>query len=300
MAAFTNDFRTICGSRENAWLVTANAGVSIILMIAGLVCGYFNIPDDWTISWFSLSADYMSVLTHPWTILTYMVTQYSPLHLLFNIIWLLWFGRICLMVLSPRGVLKLYVAGGLAGAIFYIPASLVPGLNSAGYLCGSSASVIALMAGAAVIAPDMPLRFLFGEIRLKWLAAICILLTFAGASTTTAAGQTAHAGGLLCGLLVGWSVRKDKLTESLIPVKNGKAGHPFKKKRNHQPRPVSPQAAQNLKRVLESRPNDQERLDQLLDKIRLSGYNSLSSVEKRELNAISNRLSDRKEKSGED
>lgn len=36
--------------------------------------------------------------------------------------------------------------------------------------------------------------------------------------------------------------------------------------------------------------NDTERLDQLLDKIRISGYGSLSAKERKELNDLSKRL----------
>lgn len=43
-------------------------------------------------------------------------------------------------------------------------------------------------------------------------------------------------------------------------------------------------------KAMNNRMSDTERLDELLDKIRVSGYDSLSSKEKTELNYISSRL----------
>lgn len=292
MANFIDDYRAVCGSKENVWLVTANLTVSVVLMIAGFLCGYFHLSDEWTVSMFSVSANPAEVLRHPWTVLTYMVTQYSILHLIINLIWLFWFGRIAVMVISGKGMLRLYLIGGIAGAFFYILASILPDVHSAGYLCGSSASVLAIMSACAIIAPNMPLRFLFGEIRLKWLAVICILLAFVGSSTTSVGGQIAHAGGLLTGIGIGFLVKTDIISDRLsINQRPRRLSKPRKNRPVRTP-VLSEEAAENVKNAFANRLSDEERLDQLLDKIRLSGYNSLSAAEKRELNAISNRISE--------
>lgn len=81
--------------------------------------------------------------------------------------------------------------------------ALVTGMSDSGsYLCGASASVLAVIAASAIRTPDARLYlFLIGEVKLKWVALGCIVLTFAGVGGGNAGGQAAHVGGVLFGVL---------------------------------------------------------------------------------------------------
>ena len=126
------------------------------------------------------------------------------------------------------------------------------------------------MATAAVLPkPDYHVRlWLFGLVKIKWIAlfyvAFALLATRADASAVCA--HAAHLGGILAGAVVALDCRKK------IFVRRRKAI-------------VLP--------PLHTKPVDgfdENRLDILLDKVRVSGYASLSAAEKKELNELSNKI----------
>ena len=241
------------------WLIFANAIIFVLVLATGL-------PEPYT----SLPADPAQALRHPWTPVSYMLVHYSFWHLLMNMLWLWLFGRVLENVWPERRVVRLYLLGGLAGAIFYIMASLW--LSHAGYLCGASAAVVAVMTAAGLRCPNMEVRLmLIGTVRLKWIVAAGVLLLFVGAG---GAGFWAHLGGLVAGA-------------SLALVRPRHRPYPNAPPPAHRP---SRRRARQLGRELELRRLQGQRLDQLLDRVRLSGFDSLSPAEQAELKRISDGL----------
>lgn len=277
------DRYNILGGKTLAWLIIANVGVSLVLWLSLPAERLLGVDiTSSLLSCLELSSRPLTVLTHPWTLLTYMVTQSAPLHLLVNMLWLWMFGRIFMMLSGSRRLLTAYIGGGLCGALFYIIMYAVGISGIAGrHLAGSSAAVMAVMAAAAVTAPNLPLRFmLIGEVRLKWVAIVAIALTLIGSSAGIAT-QGAHVGGIVFGVLIAlkWrhGIKMPKITMPKLPRLK-----PRKR--------VTEEDRDTVISALKGRLCDHERLDELLDKIRVSGYDSLSDSEKRELDAISRRL----------
>lgn len=231
----------------------------------------------------SLSPHLRVFAFHPWTLLTYMVTHFSFLHLLFNTLWLFWFGQMCLLSGGEKPLFRLYLGGGLSGGLFYLLISpLSDGITPGFYLCGASASVLALMTYTAIKMPEHRIRlFLFGEVRLKWFAAVCILLTFFNLGGGSNGGQLAHIGGVAFGAAYALAPRIRRALDKMSrPVRKRKRGKSF-----------SDRDVSAMIQASSGRLSDPARLDELLDKIRVSGYASLSNSEKAELDAISKRLS---------
>ena len=198
-----------------------------------------------------LPSHFYSFLTQPWTLLTYMITQVSPIHLIVNMIWLYCFGIILLRKVSGEQLLWLYIAGGIAGGILYIISSATG--NHYGFLCGSSASVLAVMTATAIMNPGLEVRlWLLGIVKLKWVALITIILLFATGIPGNPGEVTAHAGGIIAGIVYAvWYNRKN---------------------------------------VSEEVDDPHIRLDRLLDKINRSGYGSLTRKERKELDDLSNKI----------
>lgn len=268
-----------------AWLMAANIGVSLLIWVFALISwilGFGGMPDE---TWLSLSSDPLTIATHPWTLLSYMFTQYSPLHLLFNVLWLWMFG--VLLTLDRRTTLWLYICGGLGGALAFFLTSQVFHWHT--YLCGSSAAVMGMIAATGALQPDMRLRFMFlGECSLKWFAIIVIGITLL-LNWGNPPQLVAHLGGALAGLLYALALKRKGSPRTPRPAPLKKSLHKIKVK-SHTPHsslltpyssPLTP-----TKYPLA----DEDRLDQLLDKIRISGYDSLSGKERRELQAISANL----------
>ncbi len=264
----TDKWKAYCGgSAVLAWLTLGLVAVWLIvtvLTLAGRMM-HFYVP---IAEWLTLPSYFPLFLTRPWTLLTYMAVHFDVLHMLFNVLWLYWFGRIMLAVFSDRHLLLAFIGGGVAGGIVFL-ASAAIGYGS-GWLCGCSAAVIAVMCVAAIRLPDHPVNlFLIGEVKLKWVAIVCCVLTFIGGG----GNQAAHIGGAIWGVALGLMLRN-----GIDPISRLSSPQTPKRK------------ADRMVKALRDRQADIERLDQLLDKIRLSGYGSLSARERKELNEISSRI----------
>ena len=261
------------GSALLAWLTLGLVAIWLLVTLLSLLGGAarFYVP---VADWLTLPSLFTLFLTRPWTLLTYMAVHFDFLHMLFNVLWLYWFGRMMLITLSDSHLAFSFVGGGIAGGILFL-VSAVLGFGS-GWLCGCSAAVIAVMCATAIRIPDHPVHlFLIGEMKLKWVAVACCLLTFIGGG----GNQAAHIGGLLWGVAFGLMLRQgiDPVKSLLLRTNHAKPRQP---KRN----------ADRMVRVLHDRQDELRRLDDLLDKIRLSGYGSLSARERKELQDLSARI----------
>lgn len=267
-------WKSYCGgSSILAWLTIGEVMIWIIVTILSLAgrMMHFNVP---IAEWTTLPSYFPLFLSRPWTLVSYMAVHFDVLHMLFNVLWLYWFGTIMLITLSDRHLLLTFIGGGLVGGLLFLGSAAI-GYGS-GWLCGASAAVIAVMCVAAIRLPDHRINlFLIGEVKLKWVAVVCCLLTFLGGG----GNQAAHIGGLLWGVAIGLLLQK-----GIDPAKWLPSFHRSATKTAYERKP------EMMVRMLKQRQNDMDRLDSLLDKIKLSGYESLSRKERKELNDLSTRL----------
>ncbi len=221
--------------------------------------------------WVSLPSSLSELAMRPWTPLTYMVVHYSFFHLLFNMLWLYWFGEFFLTLGTNRQLIALYIYGGLLGAAFYLAAYNLPWhLPGSGLLSGASASVLAIVVAAAWLMPRFKMQlFILGEVSLKWIAAATVILSVLALPGDNAGGNMAHLGGALTGAVFAFAFRR-----GLDITRIG-----GRKKRSRFIT-VKPSSADT----------DKAMLDELLDKVRQSGYKSLNASERKKLLELSNKL----------
>ena len=105
------------------------------------------------------------LIFQPWSIITYGFVHYGIFHILFNMMFLYWFGRIITDMLGQNKILGLYVWGVVAGAVLYfVLYNLFPNVALLGgvapQMIGASAGVYAVMVGAAVLQPNLSFRVL--------------------------------------------------------------------------------------------------------------------------------------------
>ncbi|MEZ3550296.1 MAG: rhomboid family intramembrane serine protease [Muribaculaceae bacterium] len=298
MAAFIDKFQRFCGSRTLAWLIMANVTVFLISWAVILSGGMMGKSGNFTMSWLCVPSSPEAFIRHPWTAVTYMATHYDFLHLLFNMLWLYWFGVMLFPSVSGNRLLLLYAGGGLAGAALYVAASaILPPASSGAYLCGASASVLAIMTTAAVISPDRRINlFLLGSVKLKWITIGCIVLTFLGLGGGNPGSQAAHIGGVVFGFAFPFMIRRKAFVKTAskvrvaMPKVKETAVRTVRLNVRRDGAAVATAAGQRL--------SDSRRLDMLLDKIRISGYASLTAGERNELNELSQRIDKIRENSG--
>jgi membrane associated rhomboid family serine protease len=234
---------------------------------------------DWLTIQLSMPAYLPNLVYKFWTPLTYMFTQRDFFHILFNMLWLYWMGRIFEDFLNKQQFTFTYLAGGFAGAFLYILSYYTfpvfeDQLQSA-LILGASASVSAIVIATATLVPDYTVSLLFfGVVRLKYLALVFLLIDLITIVGPNPGGSIAHLGGALLGFIYikqlrsgrDWS-RIFKRRSKLKVVKTFRTGS-FE----------SP-----------AKGPDQETIDRILDKISQSGYNSLTKKEKEQLFKASNK-----------
>lgn len=277
-------------------LVSVNVILFLLLRIIGAVAMISGHP-AWLNAAFGLlqlPSSVLSLATHPWTIVTYMFVQYDVLHLILNMLWLYWFGMVFVQFATQRSLVALYLFGGLAGALSYILVANLPliGFASAG-LMGASAAVIAVTVATAVLVPDYKLNLLFfGEVSLKWVALIMIGIDVIGFSAGNIGGHVSHVGGAVAGLIYGWYARRG--IDFLAGFNRG-IDRLANLCRNFRYRSASPAKTgfSSAHTSSADTPSDTARLDDILDKIRRSGYASLTPEERNTLFSISSNLKKR-------
>ncbi|MGB4775224.1 MAG: rhomboid family intramembrane serine protease [Daejeonella sp.] len=207
-----------------------------------------------------------------WTILTYMFSHKGLFHLLFNMLWLYWMGKIFLDFLNSRQFTFTYLSGGFGGALLFILAyNFIPAFSERLYLSmgliGASASVMAIVTATATLLPDYTINLLIiGPVRLKYLALVYFLLDIIGIAGSNPGGSIAHIGGAIMGF---------------VYIKQLKKGNDWSK--ILQKKPKLKVVQKNKPTVKNTNLPDQELIDSILDKINKSGYENLSKKEKEQL-----------------
>jgi len=232
-----------------------------------------------------LSSKWLEALKHPWTLFTHMFLHTGPWHLVINMLWLYWFGRILGDLLGDKRVLPIYIMGGLFGGIVYlITSSIIPWSGGPGAL-GASAAVMAIVMAAAVTSPDYQMRLIFlGDVKLKYVALVVIVLDLLGTMAGNSGGHFGHLGGLLfgysyvVGLRNGYNLGSpvDYVTDLYNGNRDIKKSKPKAKMEvAHRSKLVKPSRKEPT-----TNSTNQERLDQILDKIKQKGFDNLSDEEK--------------------
>ncbi|TCC94378.1 rhomboid family intramembrane serine protease [Pedobacter frigiditerrae] len=208
-------------------------------------------------------------LSRFYTVLTYQFFHDGFFHILFNMLWLYWMGQIFLDFVKPRQFHFVYICGGILGAIFYaLIFNIVPVfITSVSIpLIGSSAAVMAVFTAAATLVPNYSLRLMFvGEVKIKYLLLVYILLDLIGTTKMNAGGSLSHLGGALFGFVY---VKLLQGGTDLSTI--------FKKKpKLRVVKNESPKKAQGMV--------NQKEVDAILDKISKTGYDKLTKEEKETL-----------------
>lgn len=270
-------------------LIYINCGIFLalkIIYIIFIMTGWEKNFYPIVLEWVGVPADPEYLLHRPWTLFTYMFTQFEFLHLLFNMLWLYWFGSFFLNYFTERQLTGVYIWGGLAGAGLYIAAyNIFPYFDNltrlSSWAIGSSASVMALVFAVCTYLPKHKVYiFLLGPVKLIYLALFTALIDLLSIRSGNAGGHIAHLGGALFGCFFILGIRRnkdlsygiiylfDKIKELLMPQKKMRVK--YKKK----------VADMNDREYNQYKKSQEDRINDILEKISKSGYESLSREEK--------------------
>src|SRR5690554_1240153 len=269
-------------------LIFINVSVFVVLKVIDVIFTLFNVYALDLITFLGVPSHIPLLLNRLWTPITYMFVHEGFLHLLFNMLWFYWFGQIFLQYFTGRSLGSLYVLGGLAGAILYVAAfNTIPYYTDmgSGWMIGASAAVMAIVMGAAFYRPEVELSLLFlGRIKIVYIAIFAFVLDFLSlGDATNPGGHVAHIGGALLGFLFAVQYKKGKdITHWMSRILDWFAAL-FKPRQKISKLKVEYSRNETDWEYNKRKKSEQEAIDAILDKLKQSGYSSLSSEEKKRL-----------------
>ncbi len=235
----------------------------------------FNIGFYDFISWFKLSPELFTFIFKPWTIITYGFIHGSISHILWNMILLYFSSRFFLNLFSDQKFLNTYFLGIIfGGIIFLFSFSVFPVFkNSYSNLIGSSAGVMSVLIFVCTYSPNQEIRIIFFNLKLQYLGIGLVLIDIIQIPSGNAGGNLAHLGGALFGFIYANQLKKGNDIALIFEKFSYAFFNLFKT-------PVKLKKVDGNRRRKQGSSEKQKRLDQILDKISNSGYDSLSKEEK--------------------
>ena len=226
-----------------------------------------------------LPAELKTFIFQPWSLISYFFLHMNFMHILWNMLFLYWFGKIIHDNIGNNAIISLYVLGGIIGGLFYMALyNIIPYYSemvSESLMLGASAGVFSVVVGSATLLPNYTFYLLFlGPVRIKYIALFYVLLSFLDVSGNNAGGEIAHLGGAFIGFLYIKQLQNGiNMGEGIINFINYFSSEKRKTKRQ----------ADNVTSKNNRDNISQDEIDKILDKISDSGYSSLSKKEKEKL-----------------
>lgn len=256
-------------------LIYINIAVFVIALLTSVIQGLYEGQVNWLVEWFSLDDDLNSLLKKPWSIITYGFLHADFIHILMNLLVLHFIGNLFVQYFTQKQLLSFYLLGTIFGGILYIFSQnylpLFEGKSS--LLVGASAGISAIFIGITTYIPNYQLKIRFiGFVKLWHLAAIWIGLDVIGLIGANAGGNFAHLGGALFGFLyVNKASNKDiKIFDKILSIFKIKKKSPLK----------TVYKSKEKKKTNTNSSLNQQQIDNILDKISKSGYDTLTQSEK--------------------
>lgn len=245
--------------------------IQVIMTISGL-SSFFNI----FINKLMLPASFNIFIFQPWSIITYFFLHLNFMHILWNMLFLYWFGKIIQDNIGNNALISLYVLGGIIGGLLFMAIyNIIPYYGERvpeSLMLGASAGVFSVVVGSATLLPNYSFYLLLiGPVRIKYIALFYVLLSFFDVAGSNAGGEIAHMGGAIIGYIY------IKKLQNGIDIGQGLINfiNLFNNKQ------VSEVRDEKDTNIFEESPQDE--IDKILDKISESGYSSLSKDEKERL-----------------
>lgn len=237
--------------------------------------GIFSFP-----SWIALSSNATTFLLNPWTLITFNFFHVGFLHLFFNLMVLHFSGRLFSTYFTDKQLLGVYVLGGIFSGITFVLTYFVFGKSS--LLLGASGAIMAILIATATYAPFMLLRMpLIGIVKLWHVAFVILLIDLIQLPLANTGGHLAHLGGAFFGFIYikllknGTDITNtfSALLDAFANLFKPKKKTPFKKVHRNTTK-------NNVNSYQKEKDITQRQIDEILDKISKSGYDSLTKEEK--------------------
>lgn len=230
----------------------------------------------------SLSSNPAHLLWKPWSLLSYAFFHSGIMHIVFNMIVLNFSGRLFMTYFTAKQLLGLYVLSAVFAGICYMLVFYVLNINAP--IVGASAAIMAILVATTTYHPLMDLRLLIiGNVKLWHVTAVIIFIDLVQLRSENMGGHISHLSGALFGFIF------IKLLQNGTDLSKGVSRFfgffanlfqknkttPFKKVHKNYTKPVE----KSIPKII-TKDKSQQQIDEILDKISQSGYDSLTKEEK--------------------
>ncbi|MFE3869239.1 rhomboid family intramembrane serine protease [Flavobacterium sp. LS2P90] len=239
--------------------------------------GAFDFP-----TWIALSSEPSNFILKPWTFLTYSFLHDGFWHLFFNMMVLNFSSSLFLTFFTPKQFLGLYILSAIFAGLAFVAGYYFLNLNAS--IVGASAAIMAVLVAATTYHPLMNVRLLLiGNVKLWHITFVIILLDLMQFRLENTGGHISHLSGALFGFifikLLENGIDLSKIVSSVLDffanIFTKSSSTPFKKVHKNYSRPVEKSGSRII-----TKDKAQQQIDEILDKISQSGYDSLTKEEK--------------------
>lgn len=245
----------------------------------------FSVHIDY-MNYVSLSSKFIDLFWKPWSIISYAFFHSGPLHLIMNMLMLFYASRLFTTFFTQKQLLGTYILGGFfSGLIYILGYNFLPALSGFNVqMVGASGAVMAILLATVTYQPFMDVQ-LFGVFKLKlWqIGCLFVVLDLIQLPMNNTGGHIAHLAGAAFGFvfikLLQNGTDLSKIVSSIIDffvnLFQPKKSKPFKKVHVNIKKPTPIRESKII-----TKDKTQQQIDDILDKISQSGYDSLSGEEK--------------------
>lgn len=260
-------------------LIFWNIGIAVVLL---LLQAFLPVLHAQIMYWLQLSSLPSELVFKPWTLISYAFVHANFLHLLFNLLILNFASRLFLTFFTQKQFFGLYILSAIFAGLVFVGAFFLLGIPAP--LIGASAAIMAIVFASATYAPMYQLRLLLiGNVKLWHIAGVFLILDLVQLPANNMGGHIAHLGGAFFGFLyikllqngTDLSLIVTRVLDFFANLFKQKNSTPFKKVHRN---PIKPQQKTASKIVTKDK--TQQQIDEILDKISQSGYDSLTKEEK--------------------
>ena len=260
-------------------LIFWNIGLFLVFTLLDVVLKFSKIDFNY-FDFVALSSNIDTFLVKPWTIITFNFFHAGIFHLIFNLLILHFSGRLFNTYFTDKQLFGVYVLGGIFSGVTFVLSYIF--IGKAGLLVGASGAIMAILIATTAYAPFMLLRIpLIGIVKLWHVAFVILFIDLIQLPLENTGGHLAHLGGALFGFIYikilqsGTDLTKplSMFLDAIVNIFKPKNKTPFKK--------VQRNTTKNVVNSSESKKDfTQKQIDDILDKISKSGYDSLTKEEK--------------------
>lgn len=259
-------------------LIYINIAVFLIINILNIIGFFFQIDLNQSISWIAIPADYIQLIKRPWTILSYMFVHQELFHLIFNLLWLYFGGKLFLMYMSEKQLLAVYIISGICGGlVFFTAYNIMPVFEldvEHAIALGASASVLGIVFATSTYSPNYKINLiLIGYIKLQYIAIFLLVIDIISIPKGNSGGHLAHLGGALSGYIYTKQLKKGNDISTWFDTLK----KVFKYRRNTQAIYTKPKTDDEF---INEKSIQKKEINNILGKISKSGYKSLTQKEK--------------------